>query len=319
MTAPSVLETVPVCCTDETWAPIPDWPHEASTCGRIRSIDRLGPDGVLRLGAILPQQPDQRPGKGYLYGTLLDGGRRRRVHVAVAVLEAHRGLKTSPNLEARHGNGIRTDNHLTNLSWGTRPQNRADRERHRNERAEMADWNLPASPAPGLMTLRQAIAAGWLPPNWSDPARAFSNAKCRAAKAGIPVPRAKAKDGAFHLYDTVELAAFLRAMTSYLTAEPGPVLAAGSAAGQAPAPRALGGLVTLKEAQAAGMFPASWSKPASVFRTMKHRAVKAGVAVPAVKAVRGARALYDAEELAAFLEAIDRAPDDECFRWFSCC
>ena len=109
MTAPSLLArpaaVVWACCEDEDWKPIPDWPHEASSCGRIRSIDRLGADGVWRLGAILPQYPDRRKGKGYMYADLTDGKRRRKVHVAVAVLEAHRELKPGPGYEACHSGG----------------------------------------------------------------------------------------------------------------------------------------------------------------------------------------------------------------------
>jgi NUMOD4 motif len=137
LSASSLLEltAAPACCAGETWKPIPDWPHEASTCGRVRSIDRQDENGVWRLGAILPQHPDKRKGKGYLYVTLRDGKRTRKVHVAVAVLEAHRGLRPFPDWEACHNDGIRTDNHLAGLRWDSREGNRADMLRHRQERA----------------------------------------------------------------------------------------------------------------------------------------------------------------------------------------
>ncbi|HEY2262104.1 MAG TPA: hypothetical protein VGI96_05700, partial [Streptosporangiaceae bacterium] len=126
MSALSLLATEEVaCCDDETWELIPDWPHEASTCGRVRSVDRLGGDGIWRLGAMLPQHPDGRPGKGYLYATLLDGKRRRKAHIAVLVLEAHRELRPGPGWEASHLYGTRTDNHLSGLAWETRAQNLA--------------------------------------------------------------------------------------------------------------------------------------------------------------------------------------------------
>ena len=131
MNAPSLLAAEPACCDDESWEPVPDWPHESSTCGRVRSVDRIDASDVLRLGAMLPQHPD----KGYLYVNLLDGKRRRRVHVAVVVLEAHRELKPTPGHEACHRYGIPDDNHLDGLYWGTKIQNRADRERHRRERS----------------------------------------------------------------------------------------------------------------------------------------------------------------------------------------
>lgn len=138
MSAPSLLAPAsagPACCEDETWRRVPDWPHEASTCGRVRSINRRDGNGVWRLGAILPQYPDKRKGKGYLYANLLDGKRFRRAAVAVVVLEAHRGLRPFPDWEACHGNGIRTGNHLANLRWDTREANLADQRRHAQERA----------------------------------------------------------------------------------------------------------------------------------------------------------------------------------------
>jgi len=138
-----LLADCPACCDDETWEPLPGWPHEASTCGQVRSIDRIDPDGRLRLGQMLPQHPDKRPGKGYVYVVLLDGKRRRRVHVAVAVLEAHRGLKPAPGYEACHLYGIRADNHLDGLYWGTKPQNRDDMLRHRAERKAAACDRYP--------------------------------------------------------------------------------------------------------------------------------------------------------------------------------
>ena len=134
MNAPSLLLAAPACCEDEIWKPIPAWPHEASTCGRVRSIDRLGEDGIWRLGGLLPPQPDSRPGKGYLYYDLRDGKRRRRIPAAAAVLEAHRGLRPA-GCEACHNLGIRTDNHLRRVRWDTRAANLADMAEHARLRA----------------------------------------------------------------------------------------------------------------------------------------------------------------------------------------
>jgi NUMOD4 motif len=135
LSAPSLLLDAPACCDDEDWKPIPGWPHEASTCGRTRSVDRLGDDGIWRLGSLLPPQADKRPGKGYLYYDLRDGTRRRRIPAAVAVLEAHRGLRP-PGCEACHNHGIRTDNHLSEIRWDTRESNLADMLEHARLRAE---------------------------------------------------------------------------------------------------------------------------------------------------------------------------------------
>jgi hypothetical protein len=106
----------------ESWRPIPGWPYEASSRGRIRSAARA---------QVLKRTPDR---DGYLHVTLSDGPTRRRyVHVARLVLEAFAGLPPAPLLEACHRNGKRRDCRPRNLYWGTRAQNRADRERHRLE------------------------------------------------------------------------------------------------------------------------------------------------------------------------------------------
>lgn len=219
MNAPSLLAAAPaVCCEDEKWELIPGWPYEASSCGRGRSIDRLGDDGIWRLGAILPPQPDKRPGKGYLYWDLRDGKRRRRVPVAVAVLEAHRKPRPGPGYEACHNDGVRTDNHLAKLRWDTKKANRADTEWHRMMAHPAGGWNPPEGRPGVLISVKEAAVQGWLPPVWSNPTRGFSVAKTRAAKAGRVTPRAKARaeDGNTLLYDEAELAGFIREATSYL-------------------------------------------------------------------------------------------------------
>jgi len=146
LSAPSVLvlEDARACCEDERWELIPSWPHEASTCGRVRALDRIDAEGRLYLGGMLPAQPDKRPGKGYLYYDLRDGKRRRKIPAAVAVLEAHRGLRPGPGYEACHNHGVRTDNHLDKIRWDTREANLADMRRHQAERDAVAVTSLPA-------------------------------------------------------------------------------------------------------------------------------------------------------------------------------
>jgi hypothetical protein len=123
-----------VCCAGERWEPVPGWPHEASSCGRVRSVHRVDQHGCLRLGQLLPQHPDKRKGKGYLYVNLRDGQRHRRAAVAVVVLEAHRGLRPA-GCEACHNHGVRTDNHLARIRWDTREANLADMRVHAAARA----------------------------------------------------------------------------------------------------------------------------------------------------------------------------------------
>jgi hypothetical protein len=58
--------------------------------------------------------------------------RRGRLYVHVAVLTAFVGPRPVGQ-EARHLNGVSSDNRLTNLAWGTRLQNAADRQLHGDE------------------------------------------------------------------------------------------------------------------------------------------------------------------------------------------
>ena len=58
-------------------------------------------------------------------------GRQRRLHRLV--LEAFRGM-CPPGHEARHANGVPSDNHLANLSWATKGENERDKRAHGTHR-----------------------------------------------------------------------------------------------------------------------------------------------------------------------------------------
>lgn len=116
----------------ENWLTVPGWTgYEVSSRGRVRSVERALGDGRIAGGLVLAQTADK---DGYRYVTLSDGKRRKRVHVAVLVLTAFTG-PCPPGQEACHKNGRRGDNRAVNLRWGTRPENRQDRERHERQRA----------------------------------------------------------------------------------------------------------------------------------------------------------------------------------------
>lgn len=68
--------------------------------------------------------------KGYVCVTVQAGGRRSNVTVHKAVLEAFVGPRPE-GLECRHLDGDPSNNHLSNIEWGTPSENNgADKDRH---------------------------------------------------------------------------------------------------------------------------------------------------------------------------------------------
>jgi hypothetical protein len=69
-------------------------------------------------------------GRGYMSVSVRwPDGKHRHAYVHRLVLMTFRGLP-SPHAQARHLNGIRSDNHLSNLAWGTASENEADKKLH---------------------------------------------------------------------------------------------------------------------------------------------------------------------------------------------
>ena len=60
--------------------------------------------------------------------------------------------------------------------------------------------------------------------------------------------------------------------------------------------------VTIRQAKEHGLIPHTWKNPSGAFGTVKNRAKKEGRPVPQVKGMKGTAAMYDAVELADFLE-----------------
>jgi hypothetical protein len=79
------------------------------------------------------QLKPQAPTNGYRQVSLKTGGARKVKILLVhrLVLEAFVG-PCPENMECRHLNGARSDNRLTNLAWGTKVENEADKKKHAN-------------------------------------------------------------------------------------------------------------------------------------------------------------------------------------------
>ena len=120
----------------EEWRPVVGWEYqyEVSNTGKVRSLDRYIPavnrDGTARLnrckGKLLKGTPDR---DGYLKVNLrntIGGVKTRMVHTLVA--EAWIGPRPL-RYDVCHGpNGV-TDNSVSNLRYGTRSENEADKRR----------------------------------------------------------------------------------------------------------------------------------------------------------------------------------------------
>jgi hypothetical protein len=96
---------------------------------KIYAVDRQG--NVWRIGA-----PRGRPLKpvlveGYCRVVLSKGGVKKRFFVHQLMLRTYVGPKPE-GTEPRHRNGVRTDNRLRNLAYGTHQENIDDRKRHGN-------------------------------------------------------------------------------------------------------------------------------------------------------------------------------------------
>lgn len=106
------------------WKDIPDYAgYQASSCGQIRSIDRLAahPNGMLSLkGRILKQT--EIPVEKYLYVTFSISGKREKKYVHDLVAAVFHGPKPD-GYHVDHGDRNRQNNNSTNLSYKTVLQN----------------------------------------------------------------------------------------------------------------------------------------------------------------------------------------------------
>lgn len=105
----------------EEWRAIPGYEgaYEVSSLGRVRSLTRVTDRGRKWRGRLMTPCPLNND---YLIVTLWKDGRQRSPLVHRLVLSAFVG-PPDEGTEAMHLDGDRTNNAITNLSWGTHAEN----------------------------------------------------------------------------------------------------------------------------------------------------------------------------------------------------
>lgn len=113
----------------ESWAEVPDFDgfYEVSSFGRVRSYRRDGGKADERHAE--PKMLSPCPSNGYSVVTLRRGGKQRMYRVHSLVLTAFCGPRPDGQ-ESCHQNGVRSDNRLSNLAWGTHKENMDQRDKH---------------------------------------------------------------------------------------------------------------------------------------------------------------------------------------------
>jgi hypothetical protein len=134
----------------ENWRDIPGYEgrYMVSDQGRVRSLRRVD---------IMQQFTDR---DGYLRVTLTkENSRQRCEQVHQLMLWAFVGPK-APGAVTRHRNGVRTDNRLTNLCYGTPKENTADRETHGTHQRGARNPNVKLTPEDIAYIRAQPYARG---------------------------------------------------------------------------------------------------------------------------------------------------------------
>jgi hypothetical protein len=109
----------------EEWRRCPGFAaYEISSAGRVRRV-KSKQRKTLFVSLATHLNPGGYPSMHFF----MDGrGVTRQIHPLVC--EAFHGVKPTPDHEAAHWDGIKTNNSASNLRWATPAENSADRDRH---------------------------------------------------------------------------------------------------------------------------------------------------------------------------------------------
>lgn len=142
----------------EQWKDIPSLPgYQASTEGRVRSVDRMVTDSRGRTYRVLGSVRQLTTSRG---GYLRFNTTRGTHPVHLAVLEAFVGPRP-PGRHGAHGDGDKTNNRPKNLRWATVAENAADKTRHGTAYRPQGERHPLAKLSDALvLSIRQRCAAG---------------------------------------------------------------------------------------------------------------------------------------------------------------
>lgn len=105
--------------------------YYVSECGRTFSTRLADRDTGNYAWQMREMKASVQKSTGYRAVMVFDdNGKPSNIRVHRLVCEAFYGLPKRADLEVRHLDGIRTNNHKANLRWGTRKENVADMVRH---------------------------------------------------------------------------------------------------------------------------------------------------------------------------------------------
>lgn len=130
----------------EEWRPIPAFPYEASSHGRIRRADT---GRVLRANAWRA---------GYLQVSLWREGVGYTCKVHRLVCLAFHGTEPRPKMDAAHRNGVKDDNRPENLRWATRRENEHDKRAHGRDNAGVRNGQAKLTAA-AVREIRARVSA----------------------------------------------------------------------------------------------------------------------------------------------------------------
>ena len=129
--------------------------YQVSNFGRVRSLDRISPNGNPLRGKILSIGDN---GNGYKNVMFCVRYQKKRRYIHRLVLEAFVG-PCPDGMECRHLNGIKADNRLDNLEWATHVDNIWDKEPHGTMK-HGKDINFTKLSEEQVIEIREKYASG---------------------------------------------------------------------------------------------------------------------------------------------------------------